>query len=73
MIRPHPQAEAKYEVIPHGSGFAVRVTVPETEPTTVSGFKDAEAARAWLDEQVARVQAIGSKPLRVRMRFRERS
>jgi hypothetical protein len=58
MTRTHPHAEAIYEVVPHDAGkFAVKVSVPDTNPTTVSSFDSEAAAEAWIASHKARVQA----------------
>jgi hypothetical protein len=49
MARTHPHAEATYRVILlPGKAFGVEVTIPDTYPTTVSGFATKAAAEAWI-------------------------
>jgi hypothetical protein len=57
-VRTHPHAEALYEVVPFDAGgFGVRVTIPDTNPTMVSGFSTQAAAEAWVASHKSRVQA----------------
>jgi hypothetical protein len=54
----HPHAEAAYRVIRLGDGaFGVEVTIPETNPTTVSTFSSEEAAEDWIARHRDRVQS----------------
>jgi len=53
----HPHADAAYRVIRLGDGaFAVEVTIPETNPTTVSAFSSEAAAQEWITRHRDRVQ-----------------
>jgi hypothetical protein len=57
-VRTHPHAEASYEVVPlDAGGFSVKVLIPDTNPTTVSGFDSQAAAEAWIASHKSRVQA----------------
>lgn len=57
-MRIHPHAEASYEVVPLADGgFGVRISIPDTFPTTVSSFDTAGAAEAWIGEHKARVES----------------
>jgi hypothetical protein len=58
MPRTHPYAEAIYEVVPLEAGkFGVKVSIPDTNPTTVSSFDSEAAAEAWIASHKARIQA----------------
>ncbi len=57
-MRTHPHAEAIYEIVPlDAGGFGVRVSIPDTSPTTVSRFETEAAAAAWIAAHKNRVQA----------------
>jgi hypothetical protein len=57
-VRTHPHAEALYEVVALGAGgFGVKVSIPDTSPTMVSGFATEAAAEAWIVTHKSRVQA----------------
>lgn len=57
-MRTHPHAEATYEVIRlDNGGFGVKVSIPDTSPTTVSRFATEAAAEAWIAAHKSRVQA----------------
>lgn len=57
MLKTHPHIEATYEVVPLDGGlFGVKVSVPESSPTTVSSFATEDAAEAWIATHKARVQ-----------------
>jgi hypothetical protein len=57
MTRTHPHAEATYEVITlPGSTFAVKVSIPDTYPTTVSTFATKADAEAWIAKHKSRVE-----------------
>lgn len=57
-MRTHPHAEALYEVVALGAGaFGVRVSIPDTSPTMVSGFNTEAAAEAWIASHKSRVLA----------------
>jgi hypothetical protein len=58
MQKTHPHAEASYRVIPLENGsFGVEVSIPDTNPTTVSMFKTEADAEAWIAEHQRRVQS----------------
>ena len=58
MPRNHPHAEASYRVIAFDNGsFGVEVSIPDSHPTTVSTFKTAADAEAWIIEHQRRVQS----------------
>jgi hypothetical protein len=60
MATAHPHAEAAYKLITQDDGgFAVEVTVPDTEPTKVTGFDTQAKAEAWIERHKANV-ATGS-------------
>lgn len=47
--RRHPHAEAQYAVFAqHDGTFAVRVTVPDSCPTTITSFVTEAAATEWI-------------------------
>lgn len=57
-VRMHPHAAAVYEIVPlDNGGFGVKVSIPDTNPTTVSSFATEAAAAAWIDSHKSRVQA----------------
>jgi hypothetical protein len=58
MARTHPHAEASYRVIslPDG-GFGVEVSIPDSNPTTVSPFTTEADADAWIAKHKDRVEA----------------
>lgn len=57
-MRTHPHAEALYEVVALGAGaFGVRVSIPDTSPTMVSGFNTEAGAEAWIASHKSRVLA----------------
>lgn len=58
MARTHPHAEASYRVISFDNGsFGVEVSIPASNPTTVSMFKTEADAEAWIAEHQRRVQS----------------
>ena len=57
MLKSHPNMEATYEVVPLDGGlFGVKVSIPESSPTTVSSFETEDAVEAWIATHKARVQ-----------------
>jgi hypothetical protein len=57
-VKTHPHAEAIYEIVPlDPGGFGVRVSIPDTSPTTVSKFQTEAAAAAWIAAHKSHVQA----------------
>jgi hypothetical protein len=57
-VRTHPHAEAIYDVVRlDGGGFGVKVSIPDTNPTTVSSFDNEAAAEAWIALHKSRVRA----------------
>jgi hypothetical protein len=57
-VRTHPHTEAIYEVVLLDAGrFGVKVSIPDTNPTTVSSFDSEAAAEAWITSHKARIQA----------------
>jgi hypothetical protein len=62
MPKTHPHAEAIYEVVLLDAGkFGVKVSIPDTNPTTVSSFDSEAAAEAWIIAHKARIQAYGRR------------
>ena len=56
----HPHVDATYKLITlDGGGFAVEVTIPDTQPTKVTGFDTQAKAEAWIERHRANV-ATGS-------------
>jgi hypothetical protein len=50
MPEEHPHALATYRLITQPDGtFAVEVTIPDTQPTKVTGFDTQEKAEAWIE------------------------
>jgi hypothetical protein len=67
MARTHPHAEATYEVITlPGGTFGVKVSIPDTYPTTVSAFATKADAKAWIAKHKSRVEARSSATGRFR-------
>lgn len=63
-MRSHPHAEAVYEVVSLADGgFGVKISIPDTYPTTVSRFDTVEAAEAWIGKHKDHV-ASQSEPRR---------
>ena len=64
-MRTRPYAEAIYEVVLLDAGrFGVKVSTPDTNPTTVSSFDSEAAAEAWITSHKARIQAQSrSRPI----------
>ncbi len=61
MARTHPHAEASYQVISRPSGdFSVEVSIPDSNPTTVSSFASEADAAAWIARHKSRVEAQSS-------------
>jgi hypothetical protein len=57
-VRTHPHAEAIYEVVLLDAGrFGVKISIPDTNPTTVSSFDSEAAAEAWIASHKARIKA----------------
>jgi|GEM_PF-1243811 predicted metal-dependent hydrolase len=56
-LKTHPHAGATYRVIVFADGsFGVEVSIPNSEPTTVSRFVTEADAEAWIAEHRQRVQ-----------------
>jgi len=56
MAYSHPHAESSYQLIALKDGkFAVEVTIPEREPTKVTGFATQVAAEAWIERHKQQV------------------
>ena len=65
--KPHPHAEATYSVFQQDDKtFGVRVTIPDTYPTTVSGFATQALADAWVADH--RQKALSGESIK-RRRF----
>lgn len=57
-MRTHPHVEASYRVLTFDDGsFGVEVSIPDSNPTTVSRFDTNEAAEAWITAHRERVQS----------------
>jgi hypothetical protein len=57
-VKTHPYTEAAYEIVSlDAGGFSVRVSIPDSNPTTVSIFDNEAAAEAWIALHKSRVQA----------------
>jgi predicted metal-dependent hydrolase len=57
MARTHPHAEASYKVIAFDDGtFGVEVTIPDSQPTTVTSFASEQDAEAWIGSHQRRVR-----------------
>jgi hypothetical protein len=60
----HPHADAQYRILPRvGMGYAVEVTIPDMNPTMVTGFATEQQAASWIAEHR---QRVASGPLRWR-------
>ena len=58
MARTHPHSDATYRILSlPGKAFGVEVVVPDTYPTTVSGFVSEAAAPAWIANHKRHVEA----------------
>jgi hypothetical protein len=58
MARTHPHAEASYKVIAFEDGtFGVEVSIPDSNPTTVTPFASEEAAETWIANHRRRVRS----------------
>jgi hypothetical protein len=48
-MRTHPHVDASYRILEMRDGsFGVEVSIPGSHPTTVTSFKSAIAANAWI-------------------------
>ena len=57
-MRTHPHAEAVYDVVSlDADGFGVKVSIPDTNPTMVSGLDTKDAVEAGLALHKSRVRA----------------
>jgi hypothetical protein len=57
MARTHPHAEASYKVIALDDGtFGVEVSIPDSQPTTVTSFASEQDAEAWIGSHQRRVR-----------------
>jgi len=66
MEQRHPHADATYRVIRRADGtFGVEVTIPETQPTTVTSFATTADAETWIAAHKQR--ATGSVSLSRRL------
>ena len=66
MPTSHPHAEATYRVLALDDGaFGVEVSIPDTNPTTVTRFASQEAALAWINAHRDRVQSQAQSYRRV--------
>jgi hypothetical protein len=65
MEKRHPHADATYRVIRRADRtFGVEVTIPDTEPTTVTSFATKADAEAWIADHKQRVAgstSLGSR------------
>ena len=62
----HPHAEAQYRILRREAmGYAVEVTIPDMNPTTVTGFATQQDAASWI---AGHRQRVASGPLRMRWR-----
>lgn len=60
MARTHPHAEATYRVLALDDGsFAVEVSIPDSNPTTVTAFASEADAEAWIAQHQHRVETEG--------------
>jgi len=52
----HPHTDATYRLMKQADGtFAIEVTIPDTQPTKVSGFDTQAKAEAWIGRHKANV------------------
>ena len=57
-MKAHPHAEALYEVVPLAAGgFGVKISIPDSSPTTVSRFDSETLAEAWIAAHKTRIEA----------------
>ena len=70
MSQRHPHADATYRVVHRADRtFGVEVTIPETQPTTVTSFRTEADAEAWIaahKQRVADRAALGARWMRKR-------
>jgi hypothetical protein len=60
MTNKHPHVEATYDLLTLDDGtFGIEVTIPDTEPTKVSGFDTRDKAEAWIERHKTNI-ATGS-------------
>jgi hypothetical protein len=58
MARTHPHAEASYKVIAFEDGsYGVEVSIPDSNPTTVTPFASEQDAEAWIASHRHRVRS----------------
>ncbi|HZU90223.1 MAG TPA: hypothetical protein VE993_13285 [Stellaceae bacterium] len=58
MPKTHPHTGASYRILPRDDGaFAVEVTIPDSNPTTVSSFATKADAEAWIDQHRRRIES----------------
>jgi hypothetical protein len=66
MEKRHPHADATYRVIRRlDRTFGVEVTIPDTEPTTVTSFVTKANAEAWIAAHKKRVASSTSLSIRL--------
>ena len=70
--RKHPHADAVYDVFQQSDmTFAVRVSIPDVSPTTITSFASDAAARGWIDDYKAKAERrAGLKPPRAFASYR---
>ena len=58
MARTHPHAEASYKVIAFENGsYGVEVSIPDSNPTTVTTFASEQDAEEWIASHRRRVRS----------------
>jgi hypothetical protein len=51
MAQRHPHADATYRLVPmKDMAYGVEVTIPDHNPTMVTGFATEQRAQGWIDE-----------------------
>ncbi|MBV9860204.1 MAG: hypothetical protein JO038_08905 [Alphaproteobacteria bacterium] len=63
MSKTHPHAGASYRLLSVDGAVSVEVAIPDTSPTTISGFADEASAEAWIARHRAEIEA-GAPPRR---------
>ena len=53
----HPHADAAYRLVPlKDEAYGVEVTIPDSNPTMVTGFATKQRAQSWIDEHRRQIE-----------------
>ncbi|HTJ64155.1 MAG TPA: hypothetical protein VL899_10115 [Alphaproteobacteria bacterium] len=70
MVIKNRNSEAIFSIFSRDdSSYAIEVVIPESNPTTVTGFASREAAEGWIasyKERLEAAEARGNRPFRAR-------